>query len=265
MGFFDWLFGDEDTSAQDATLSQNAEVMKIIRENAERARGDVMDIMPTTDINRNLGLAAALDTLARSGPEQMRMAQEGNMAAQSALLSALPQVQNAILGNPIDMSGLRPTRIGYDPTVMRAQLPQFQTPDYAAISARLTPTQQAEIDRQNAAADRDNAITNFISGNFNGSPSGSANETDTAPDFGPSVGSLSDLAAIGLAAAIGPQVSLAKAIFGPADIDPNNPLAGIDAPNPSFGGVGDFGGDGFGGPSSGMNDPSEQGFGSGAF
>ena len=57
-------------------------------------------------------------------PQQARLVQEGNIAAQNTLLAGLPQQNAAILGQKLDLSGLAPTRQSYSTDFMQQQLPE---------------------------------------------------------------------------------------------------------------------------------------------
>jgi len=85
----DFLFGGDDTSAQDATQRLQSEQLQLFKEQAEQARGDVIPLLGQADVDRNLGFEAALGSL-----------QAGQ-----------PQFQNAILGLPASLP--------------QTQLPQF--------------------------------------------------------------------------------------------------------------------------------------------
>ena len=74
---------------------------------AQQARGDINKISPEAQQSANLGFQGALDTFGQSVPAQLQAFQEGNVGAQQAILSGLPQMQNAILGGNVDLSGLQ--------------------------------------------------------------------------------------------------------------------------------------------------------------
>lgn len=80
---------------------------------------------------RQQGMGQGLGMIGQLYGPTAGMMQQGNLAAQRAVLAGLPMQRNAILGRPIDYSSLQPTQISYDPSLLagifgQAQLPQGQ-------------------------------------------------------------------------------------------------------------------------------------------
>ena len=121
------VFGGTDDSAQKAQSRANKRAEDLIAENTAQARKDALALFPASDVNRNLGFQAALDVMGQTIPQQFSAFQQGNVGAQNALLSGLPQFQNAILGGQVDLSGMQPQAIQYDTSFAQQQLPQFTT------------------------------------------------------------------------------------------------------------------------------------------
>jgi hypothetical protein len=121
----DTLFGGTDKSAQRAQTQANQRAVDLIAERSAEARGDVLNLFPASDTNRNLGFQAALDVLGETIPQQFSAFQQGNVGAQGALLAGLPQFQNAILGLPTDFSGFQPQTIDFNTGFAQQQLPEF--------------------------------------------------------------------------------------------------------------------------------------------
>lgn len=117
------LFGGTDTSAQDAQVKANAAAQQFIAQQAQAARGDVLRLFPQAQQNLAQGTQAALDVLGQTVPQQFSTFQQGNVGAQQALLAGLPQIQNAILGQPVNLSGLQPQTIEFDAGFAQQQLP----------------------------------------------------------------------------------------------------------------------------------------------
>lgn len=138
------IFGGTDDSAQKAQTRANAKAAEFVKEQAALARGDILNLFPTADINRTLGFQAALDVIGETTPQQLGAFQQGNVGAQQALLSGLPQIQNAILGRPVDLSGLQPQRFDIDTSFAQRQLPQFT----GAQEALNIPSQQSPLSGQ---------------------------------------------------------------------------------------------------------------------
>lgn len=125
------VFGGEDDSAQKAQIQQNAAATALIAKKGEEASLIANQLFPASDINRNMGLQAALDVLGQSAPQQFSTFQQGNMGAQQALLSGQQQQQNAILGLPASLSGMQPQAVQFDPSFLQQQLPEFITSQQA--------------------------------------------------------------------------------------------------------------------------------------
>ena len=121
------VFGGSDDSAQEAQIDANAEATRLIAEKGDEASAIAGQLFPAADVNRNMGLQAALDVLGQSAPQQFSAFQQGNMGAQQALLSGQQQQQNAILGLPASLSGMQPQSIDFDPSFLQQQLPDFIT------------------------------------------------------------------------------------------------------------------------------------------
>jgi len=119
-----------------AQKKQNEANEKFIREQAINSRNDALPLYDAAQQNRGIGAQASLDVFGQSIPEQGRLLQEGNVMAQGALLAGLPQQNNALLGMPIDYSGLQPQQVNPDYSWAQQQVPQFQNPE---LRQRLNP------------------------------------------------------------------------------------------------------------------------------
>jgi len=120
------------------------------RQATTAARADVNRIFPEAQSTANLGFQGALDVFGQSVPAQFDVFQQGNVAAQQALISGLPQIQNAILGGNVDFAALQPFQAQNVPT----DLFQQQTP------MNIQAAQQAELQAQQDAANT--GPTNFV-------------------------------------------------------------------------------------------------------
>lgn len=120
-----------------AQKDQNATNEAFIREQAAKAREDILPQFGLAQEARQQGAQAALDVFGQTIPQQAGVFQAGNVGAQQALLAGLPQIQNALLGRPVDLSGLQAQQLPFDTGFAQQQLPQF------AASPLQT---QAEID-----------------------------------------------------------------------------------------------------------------------
>ena len=78
----------------------------------ERARGDVTRLFGTAGEARERGFGRALDFLSTAPGTQIAPFQRGNILAQEQIARGLPQIQRAILGQPVDLSGFTARTIG---------------------------------------------------------------------------------------------------------------------------------------------------------
>ena len=143
---FKSLFGGTDDSAQKGQIRQNQQVLELQAKLAAQARGDIMDIFPGVRQSAQEGFQGALDIYGQSVPQQARLVQEGNIAAQNTLLAGLPQQNAAILGQRLDLSGLAPTRQSYSTDFMQQQLPERTAmPSQETGVAGMTPQQLSQL------------------------------------------------------------------------------------------------------------------------
>ena len=122
------LFGGTDKTALKKQMAANDAAQQWIQQMGEQARGDALALAPGAFQNRMLGGQAALDVMGQTIPQQMDVYQQGNVGAQSALLAGLPQIQNAILGLPVNMGALQPQQLNYDASWAQQTLPEFIGP-----------------------------------------------------------------------------------------------------------------------------------------
>ncbi len=113
--------------------AQKAASQAFIEKQMNQARGDLFKLYPSIQDSNQKGLQAGLDIYRQTVPYQLQAFQQGNVGAQNQILRGLPQAQNAILGRPIDMSGLQAMAI-QQPNIPMPQAPQFQ-----GIQAALDP------------------------------------------------------------------------------------------------------------------------------
>jgi len=115
---------------------QNRDNAAFIEEKTSQAREEAIPLFRQAQENRLLGGQGALDIFGQSIPQQQEQFQEGNVLAQAVQLGGLEQVRNAILGQPVDLSGARPLRIPTDTSFIPQQLPEFN------LGTPQTPSQQ---------------------------------------------------------------------------------------------------------------------------
>lgn len=106
---------------------QKALSQEFIKQQMDQARGDLFKLFPSAQDSQQKGLQAQLGVIKQGFPMQVNAFREGNIMAQQQLINALPQIQNAILGRPMNLGGLQAQRVngGVD-TAQMPQAPQFQ-------------------------------------------------------------------------------------------------------------------------------------------
>ncbi len=86
----------------------------ILAQSRDQARQDVNRLFPQAMQAQTQGFQNAQDFLAGQViPQQAQAFQTGNQQAQETLLAGLPQVQNALLGGNVDLSGLQARNVPF--------------------------------------------------------------------------------------------------------------------------------------------------------
>jgi len=112
--------------AAKASEKSAATAAKETRRAADEARADVNKLFPQAQIAGQRGFQAALDVFGQSVPAQQQAFQGGNVAAQQQILNGLPQIQNALFGNQVDLSQLQAYQAPQqDYSFLQQQLPKF--------------------------------------------------------------------------------------------------------------------------------------------
>jgi hypothetical protein len=113
---------------------------QLIREANAQARQDIERLSPLAQENLMRGNQAALSIFGGLAPAQMDVFQQGNVGAQQALLSGLPQMQNALLGAPVDYSALQTQQLQMpDLGFLNTQLPNFVGAGFDPASHTVNP------------------------------------------------------------------------------------------------------------------------------
>ena len=119
MSFISDLFrsltGGVDTSEQDITLQTNRERQAFIQQQGELAAADLNRLFEPSLGALTTGAQSAIDFLQDSEARRISPLQEGSRRAQETQLAGLDQIQNAILGQPVDFSQLRASNISVPP------------------------------------------------------------------------------------------------------------------------------------------------------
>lgn len=115
---------DSVKSAERQKAASQAYIDKAIKD----ARSDIFKLYPAAQQSRQQGLQSGLDLFRQAYPAMTQAFQGGNVAAQNQLLAGLPQMNNAILGRPVNLGGLQSIAL-QQPNFQIPQAPQFQSVD----------------------------------------------------------------------------------------------------------------------------------------
>ena len=105
---------------------------------ADSARTDINRLFGDSASARERGFGNALDFISGAPSQQIAPFQAGNMLAQQQVSRGLPQIQNALMGNPVDTSGFQSRSIG-TPASYNFDLSKYKKPAKAASPAPYTP------------------------------------------------------------------------------------------------------------------------------
>lgn len=134
----------------------------------EQARSDAIPLFQDAQQNALQGFEAALGLQGQVSPAQINAFQQGNQNAQNTLLAGMPQFQNAILGNQVDLSGLQQSPINIDQSIFNQQVP-----DFTSIQESLNPQQPTTPQpQQTPFAGIPNLPPSFPNGTFLGGVGG---------------------------------------------------------------------------------------------
>jgi hypothetical protein len=141
------LTGESQKKAGKQAVSELTKGREAVSGIADQSRTDLFDLFGQAQESRLGGLQGALDVFQGAAPARTEAFQGGNVAAQQQLLAGLPQIQNAILGNEVDLSGLQPTQLPVDLSFLQGSIQQEQpaavAPPVAPPAAMPQPVQSA--------------------------------------------------------------------------------------------------------------------------
>ena len=125
-----------DRDAYNREIAENSrarqEALDFIRSSRRQSRNDILNLYPSAQRTRQRGIAANLDFIKQALPVELDLYQQGNLAAQKALSDSLPQIQNALFGNPVDYSNFQPTYVdtgGINALLQNANVPPVESYD----------------------------------------------------------------------------------------------------------------------------------------
>lgn len=125
----DTFFGGAEKDAAKAQQKGIERGMEATEQAIAQARGDISKLFPAAQQNAQQGFQGALDVFGQAIPAQANIFQQGNVAAQNQIAAGLPQMQNAILGSPVDYSQMQATQLAMpDLSFLQQQLPEYIDP-----------------------------------------------------------------------------------------------------------------------------------------
>lgn len=188
----DSFFGGAEKKAGKAEKKALEKGQELIAQQTAVARGDATSLFGGAQGAQRLGFQGALDVFGQTIPEQARLFGQGNVAAQQQLIGGLPQIQAALLGQPVDFSQFQPTKLTPNLGFAQQTLPQTTpisdvlTPPgtLSSPAQNINPQAQRILDAFNQGSlNRDQALNRLLKGNapgkgnnFPGVPSQIANE-----------------------------------------------------------------------------------------
>lgn len=99
---------DAAKEANATALKQREESQKFIEKQTNQARGDIFQLFPAAQKARQQGIQSGFNLYQAALPTQTQYFQQGNVMAQNQQIAGLGQIQNAILGRPINQNALKP-------------------------------------------------------------------------------------------------------------------------------------------------------------
>lgn len=108
----DTFFGGAAKKAGEQTQRGLERGQELIAQQSSIAREEGINLFGGAQTALGQGFQGALDVFGQSIPAQAALFQGGNVAAQQQLTQGLPQIQAALLGQPVDFGALQPQTIG---------------------------------------------------------------------------------------------------------------------------------------------------------
>ena len=123
-GITDTLFGDGGKKAVRVSREEAAQNREFIREGQAQALDYIGGAFPQAQAQRDASTLAAMGVYADTAPQAFDMFSGGNFGAQQVTAAAPMQIQNALLGLPVDYNFLQPRQQQADFGFMSQGLPQ---------------------------------------------------------------------------------------------------------------------------------------------
>lgn len=112
-------------AAETAEKTSDAQ-LAYMKQAEDRARADINRLFPQAQQQRNLGYQRSMDMLSQAMPMTIDAMQQGNMNAQSVLAGGAQQMQNAILGGPVNYDFMQPQAVNVDYQSLLDNVPKVQ-------------------------------------------------------------------------------------------------------------------------------------------
>lgn len=140
----DTFFGGAEQRASRSQQRSLQQAQAQIAQQTNVARQEAGRLFEGAQESQRAGFQGALDVFGETIPEQARLFGEGNVAAQQQLIGGLPQIQRALLGQPVDFGGFQPTQLTPDLGFAQQTLPEV-----APITETVTPPGTLSAQAQN--------------------------------------------------------------------------------------------------------------------
>lgn len=107
----DTLFGGAEKKAAQAQSAAADKAMAITKEGVTEAKNALNEMSPLAMSMLGGTAQQGLDLMAAGAPQAAELMQSGNVGAQDQLASALPLIQAALMGQPIDFSKIQSQKL----------------------------------------------------------------------------------------------------------------------------------------------------------
>lgn len=149
MGFLSDLVGTfTGSTARDASRAQIEEAERskqFIQKGINEAKTAVDKYGQGARQSQGQGFQSALDIFSQTLPQQAGLFQQGNVGAQQALLSGLPQMNNAILGRQVDYNAMQPRQFDYNMDFSQGnQAVGYASPEQQAYNVHMATATQPQ-------------------------------------------------------------------------------------------------------------------------
>lgn len=107
----DMLFGGAEKKAAQAQANATKESMQITKEGVQEAKNALNEMNPLALQMLGGSAQQGIDLLGAATQGQANVSQEGNVKAQEQIANSLPMIQAALMGQPLDFSQIKPTKL----------------------------------------------------------------------------------------------------------------------------------------------------------